>query len=106
MHWKSKGPQCFNMHYCSCNCYFCLYWLSIRQAAESAKESTLEGLNITATISYDRSSMMNDIMGGMPPGNGEDKHYGLGLAIAKAIATSHKGDIAVKSYDGFVKFVV
>lgn len=35
--------------------------LSIRQAAESAKESTLSELNITATISYDRSSMMNDI---------------------------------------------
>ena len=32
--------------------------LSIRQAAESAKESTLEELNITATISYDRSSMI------------------------------------------------
>lgn len=38
--------------------------LSIRQAAESAKESTLEELNITATISYDRSSMMNDVMEG------------------------------------------
>ncbi len=38
--------------------------LSIRQAAESAKQSTLEELNITATISYDRSSMMNDMMGG------------------------------------------
>ncbi len=38
--------------------------LSIRQAAESAKESTLDELNITATISYDRSSMMNSIMGG------------------------------------------
>ena len=37
--------------------------LSIRQAAESAKESTLEGMNITATISYDRSAMMNDMMG-------------------------------------------
>lgn len=35
--------------------------LSIRQAAESAKESILSELNITATISYDRSSMMNDI---------------------------------------------
>ena len=42
--------------------------LSIRQAAESAKESTLEGLSITATISYDRSSMMNDMMGGGAPG--------------------------------------
>ncbi|MBE6810848.1 MAG: ABC transporter permease [Ruminococcaceae bacterium] len=38
--------------------------LSIRQAAESAKENTLAELNITATISYDRSSMMNDMMGG------------------------------------------
>ena len=46
--------------------------LSIRQAAESAKESTLEGLNVTATISYDRSSMMNDIMGGGFPGNREE----------------------------------
>ncbi len=38
--------------------------LSIRQAADSAKETTLEGMSVTATISYDRSSMMNDIMGG------------------------------------------
>ena len=42
--------------------------LSIRQAAESAKESTLAELSITATISYDRSSMMNDMMGGGAPG--------------------------------------
>ena len=40
--------------------------LSIRQAAENAKESTLAELNITATISYDRSSMMNEMMGGGP----------------------------------------
>ena len=38
--------------------------LSIRQASENARESTLDTLNITATISYDRSSMMNDMMGG------------------------------------------
>ena len=38
--------------------------LSIRQAAESAKTSTLAELSITATISYDRNSMMNDMMGG------------------------------------------
>ena len=43
--------------------------LSIRQAAESAKESTLAELSITATISYDRSSMMNDMMGGGIPGD-------------------------------------
>ena len=49
--------------------------LSIRQAAESAKENTLEGLSITGTISYDRSSMMNDIMGsgGKPSEGGFDR---------------------------------
>ena len=45
--------------------------LSIRQAAESAKESTLEALNITATLSYDRSSMMNNIMGSQGGQNSE-----------------------------------
>ena len=38
--------------------------------------------------------------------NSEDKHYGLGLAIAKAITTSHKGRIEVQCHDGFVEFRV
>lgn len=37
--------------------------LSIRQAAESAREDTLENLSVTATISFDRKSMMNQIGG-------------------------------------------
>lgn len=42
--------------------------LSIRQAAESAKASSLEGMSVTATISYDRASAMNEMGGGRGQG--------------------------------------
>ncbi len=38
--------------------------LSIRQAAQSAKEDTLAGMSITATISVDRQSMMGNMSSG------------------------------------------
>ena len=40
--------------------------LSIRQAAESAKASALEGMSVTATISYDRAGAMGNMSGGFP----------------------------------------
>jgi len=40
--------------------------LSIRQAAESAKKSALDGMSITATISYDRAGAMGNMAGGRP----------------------------------------
>ena len=40
--------------------------LSIRQAAESAKKSALEGMSVTATISYNRAGAMGNMSGGFP----------------------------------------
>ena len=59
--------------------------LSIRQAAESAKQSALDGMSVTATISYDRTAAMEGLggfgggrpsggfpSGGFDPGSFED----------------------------------
>ena len=64
--------------------------LSIRQAAESAKSSALEGMSVTATISYDRASAMGNMAGGRPGmGGGE---FGGG-----SFDPSQFGDIMGKS---------
>ena len=40
--------------------------LSIRQAAESAKASALDGMRVTATIRYDRAGAIGNMSGGRP----------------------------------------
>ena len=44
--------------------------LSIREAAETAKEDTLDSLSITAQISYDRSKAMADMQSSGQGGKG------------------------------------
>lgn len=49
---------------------------------------------------FERFSRLDEVR------NGESQHYGLGLAIAKAIAESHKGSITVLCHDNLVEFQV
>lgn len=49
--------------------------LSIRQAAESAKEEALAELSITATISFDRQSMMSEMRGGNTKGGFDREQF-------------------------------
>ena len=44
--------------------------LSIQNAAEEAREATLEGITVTAQISVDRNAMMSGMMENMQPGEG------------------------------------
>lgn len=49
---------------------------------------------------FERFYRMDDVR------NSKENHYGLGLAIAKAIVMTHKGKIEVQCQDGKVEFVV
>lgn len=68
-------------------------WLSVANAGKPICEEQMEHL-------FDRFYRLDEAR------NGEDKHYGLGLAIAKAIVVSHKGKIEVNCRDGMVEFCI
>ena len=58
--------------------------LSIRQAAESAKEETLSLMNITATISFDRNAAMSQISGSSGSSRGFDRNQFAGIMGASS----------------------
>ena len=64
--------------------------LSIRQAAQSAKESALDGMSVTASISYDRASAMGSMSGGRP---GEGSGFGGGGFMGGSFDLSQLEDI-------------
>lgn len=77
--------------------------LSIRQAAESAKESTLQGMSVTASISYDRSSMMNDIRDGQRNEEGKRENKGSGGFDRDKFA-SMMGEASALTLDEYKKY--
>lgn len=60
--------------------------LSIRQAAENAKEETLGTMSVTATISFDRQSMMNSMMGGMGGGGFDRDQFASLMGNASSLS--------------------
>ncbi|MCD7746851.1 MAG: ABC transporter permease [Firmicutes bacterium] len=65
----------------------CCVGLSIRQAAETAKEETLSGISITASISVDRTSMMSDIAssGSMEDGSFDRDAFSSALSSVSSL---------------------
>ena len=73
--------------------------LSIRQASENAKTSALEGLSITATISYDRANAMGQIGGGRPSMGG-----GLGGGFDKDQFANMMGNASSLTLEEYLKY--
>ena len=68
-------------------------YLAVENFAEDISEEKLEHI-------FERFYRADEARGD------EGGHYGLGLAIAKAIAEGHRGSIAVTYRDGIIKFTV
>lgn len=77
--------------------------------ALSAEKSTalLSVLNEGAPIPEDQQDLLFERFYRMDEArNGDSNHYGLGLAIAKAIVDTHHGKINIRCFDGIVEFKV
>ncbi|MGM9681850.1 MAG: ABC transporter permease [Eubacteriales bacterium] len=72
--------------------------LSIRQAAESAKNETMKTLSVTGTISFNRSALMKDLNGQL---SGTDKAAGK---FDRTQFTSLMGESESLSLDEYLKY--
>ena len=79
-------------------------WLNLAREHGSARLSVI---NVGKEISAEHKAKLFERFYRVDGArNGEDKHYGLGLAIAKSIVDVHKGKIEIHCYNGFVEFRV
>ena len=60
--------------------------LSIRQAAESAKKETIDLMNVTATISFDRNAAMNQLWGGSGGGGFDRSQFADMMGSSSALS--------------------
>ena len=78
-------------------------WLTLTKEHNFAKLSVI---NKGSDIPAEKREQIFERFYRVDTARNDDKHYGLGLAIAKAIALSHKGNIDVQCFNGFVEFRV
>ena len=78
-------------------------WLSLTKDYGLAKLSVI---NKGDEIPAEQQEKIFERFYRMDTARSDDKHYGLGLAIAKAITAAHKGHIGVNCFNGYVEFSV